>query len=249
MTGSWAVQGVKAHEYKKFKVRDEAWPPRFTKLELVFGETRLAFCDPRRLGRLWLRTGDPFAQAPWSALAPDPITDPISVETAERVFATKGCTIKSLLLDQQALVAGVGNWIADEVLYQARVHPEAACSSLSRAQVIAVHGSLLGIVRLAVSVGADSSQFPKDWLFHYRWGKGQSGAGAVHEVPGVGRIKFIDVGGRTTAFLPSLQLKGAAHATAKSSKRACAPATEPKKGKAAPPNAARLGREAKRAKP
>jgi len=36
-----------------------------------------------------------------------------------------------VLLDQGKLVCGVGNWVADEVLYQAGVLPSAACNTLS----------------------------------------------------------------------------------------------------------------------
>ena len=52
MTGAFVVRGVAAARYKSFKVEEESWPPRFTKLELVLDGARVAFCDPRRLGRL-----------------------------------------------------------------------------------------------------------------------------------------------------------------------------------------------------
>ena len=32
-----------------------------------------------------------------------------------------GTNVKSVLLDQEKLVSGVGNWVADEVLYQAGI--------------------------------------------------------------------------------------------------------------------------------
>ena len=151
MTGSWVVFGVKAIQYKSTKVHDAEWPPRFCKLELELDKTtRLAFCDPRRLGRLRLRRGDYTAQKPWCCLAPDPITDPIPLERALEACAQKACPIKALLLDQNALVSGVGNWIADEVLYQAKVHPESTCASLSHAQVGAIYAALMKIVRFAV---------------------------------------------------------------------------------------------------
>ena len=58
-------------------MHDEAWPPRFTKLELQFeAGNALAFCDPRRLGRLRLRA-DPQNEEPWRSLAPDPLIVPI----------------------------------------------------------------------------------------------------------------------------------------------------------------------------
>ena len=41
--------------------------------------------------------------------------------------------IKAVLLDQ-AFAAGIGNWIADEVLYQARIAPKRRASTLSSAE-------------------------------------------------------------------------------------------------------------------
>jgi formamidopyrimidine-DNA glycosylase len=253
MTGAFVVRGVAPLQYQEFKVRDETWPPRFTKLELAFGETRLAFCDPRRLGRLRLRVS-PETEEPLASLAPDPLLHPISVARCVEVLRAKGCTVKALLLDQAALVSGVGNWcarhrpspsplsrscsrrgatasagrmapaawrhpldaydaplarvfrVADEVLFHAGIHPEATCSSLSDAQIGALHASLLHIVGDAVRANADARKFPPDWLFHYRWGKGARGT----SVPGPrgGSITFLTVGGRTSAVVLSRQRKG-----------------------------------------
>lgn len=35
----------------------------------------------------------------------------------------------------QSFLAGVGNWVADEVLYQARIHPEQRADALTEEQV------------------------------------------------------------------------------------------------------------------
>ena len=212
MTGAFVIEGVRPLEYQEFKVHDEAWPPRFTKLELVFrgasasAPTRLAFCDPRRLGRLRLRA-DPLTQEPWSALAPDPLLEPVSVARCVAALGAKGCTIKSLLLDQAALVSGVGNWVADEVLFHAAIHPEATCHSLSVRQVEALHAALLMVVNVATGANAAAAAFPEDWLFHYRWGKG-GGGGARVPGPHGGPITFLTVGGRTSAVVLSRQRKG-----------------------------------------
>ena len=56
MTGSLVLQDTAATPYKNFTVDESQWPPRFTKLELEFDQgPPLAFCDPRRFGRLRLR--------------------------------------------------------------------------------------------------------------------------------------------------------------------------------------------------
>ncbi len=205
MTGSFVVRGVAPLAYQEFKVHDEQWPPRFTKLELGFsGDARLAFCDPRRIGRLRLRDS-PEEEEPWRSLAPDALTHPIGVNRALEACASCAGPIKSLLLDQEQLVSGVGNWVADEVLFQARLHPAASAASLSDHQVREMHRALNAVVREAVRCSADSKRFPTGWLFHYRWSKGRANGAAV---PGVGRIDFVQVGGRTSAVVSSVQRKG-----------------------------------------
>ena len=206
MTGAFVVRGVAALKYKEFAVRDEEWPPRFTKMELGFeAGTALAFCDPRRLGRIRLRA-DPIHEDPWKSLAPDPLVDTIELERWLRILGGKKCVVKALLLDQNTLVSGVGNWVADEVLFQAGIHPDSVCSSLSTAQAERLHASLLHVVSVAVSAGANAESFPVEWLFHYRWGKGAGGT----KVPGAqgGPITFLTSGGRTSAVVLSRQRKG-----------------------------------------
>ena len=237
MTGAFVIQGVAPMSYQEFKVHDDEWPPRFTKLELVFdgGAKRLAFCDPRRLGRLRLRA-EPELQDPWKALAPDALVEPVGRERAQEALRKTGAPIKALLLDQAKLTSGVGNWVADEVLFQAGIHPEATCNTLSEAQVGKLCDTLHDVVSTAVAVNAEAgsaltgsnvkewkshcSAFPEQWLFHYRWGKGGKSAVAP-KVPGPngGPITFITVGGRTSAVVVARQRKGELSAPAKKEKK------------------------------
>lgn len=69
----------------------------------------------------------------------------------------------------QSFCAGVGNWVADEVLWQARLHPEQLLSELQPQHVEALHAALQHVVQVAVAANADSSKFPEDWMFHIRW--------------------------------------------------------------------------------
>ena len=86
------------------------------------------------------------------------------------VFRSRSAVIKALLLDQ-TFAAGVGNWIADEVLYQARIDPRRRANALSAAEARRLRVKLKRIIETAVLVDADKSRFPRDWLFHQRWGR------------------------------------------------------------------------------
>jgi formamidopyrimidine-DNA glycosylase len=221
MTGSLAVKGVGRIQYVNAgEVDDSVWPPPFTKMEMdwMAGDggkggralgnkagalpssplLTLAFADPRRFGKVRL-VADPRAGLPKGR---DVLNDPPSVAELSTKLAKAGSKkIKPLLMDQ-AFLAGIGNWVADEVLWAARIHPEASAGSISDRQVAALSSSLRSVITLAVDARADDSRYPRSWIFHTRWGKT---AGAMVEGH---RISFIEVGGRTTAFVPGLQKKG-----------------------------------------
>mmetsp|Transcript_42402 Transcript_42402/g.76979 ORF Transcript_42402/g.76979 Transcript_42402/m.76979 type:complete len:327 (+) Transcript_42402:33-1013(+) len=213
MTGALVVEGAEKPTYKRFAV-DEAWPPRFTKLLLEFsGRKCVAFVDPRRFGRILLRS-DVLGTKPISTLAPDPVQELPSLEVFVEKMAASSMPVKGLLLNQEALVSGVGNWVADEVLFHAAIHPSTQASHLSHSQVKSLRQAVLKVCQRACAVGADSTRFPKNWLFHYRWDKPRSNEGgepkAPKKVPSVvmadGRqVIFQTVAGRTTAIVPSAQ--------------------------------------------
>ena len=52
---------------------------------------------------------------------------------------------------------------------------------------------------------ADSSKFPKEWLFKYRWAKGKKDA-EMKLADGT-KFVYLTVGGRTSAVVPSVQKK------------------------------------------
>lgn len=178
---------------------DEEGKPRFLKL-LLEGEGggRIAFTDGRRLGRLWL--GDnPETDRRVAQLGPDAFLELPPIAEFARVILKRKAPIKAVLLDQ-AVYSGIGNWIADEVLYAARIAPARIAQSLAGEEVEALHTAIRQILRFAVEVDADYERFPADWMFHVRWGGGK-GAQTI----GGRQIMRETVGGRTTAWVPEVQ--------------------------------------------
>jgi formamidopyrimidine-DNA glycosylase len=177
----------------------DAWPPRFTKLRLIFDDGgELVMTDARRLGRVRLRT-DPRAEPPISDLGFDALRGlPPPTRLAE-LLAARSAPIKAVLLDQ-SFAAGVGNWIADEVLYQARIAPRRRAQSLSPGETRRLRAALRSVVGAAVAARADSDRFPRTWLFHHRWGRRTGAVTARGE-----RIRHDTIAGRTTAWVPAVQ--------------------------------------------
>jgi formamidopyrimidine-DNA glycosylase len=175
----------------------EARPPH-AKLELVLDDgTALTYRNPRRIGHLrW--HADAAKAANVAALGPDPLLENPPLSFYREALAGRRAPIKSVLLDQ-TVFAGVGNWIADEVLYQARIAPRTSAADLDTRQIRVLRDKLQAILTLAVDVGADDTQFPKTWLFHHRWGKQAERTGRGEA------IVFETIGGRTAAWVPSRQ--------------------------------------------
>jgi formamidopyrimidine-DNA glycosylase len=179
--------------------RRAGWPPRFTKLELDLDDGgAVAMTDARRLGRIRLRC-DPRGEPPISRLGWDALHELPSASRFAALLGARGAPVKAVLLDQ-AFAAGVGNWIADEVLYQAGIAPQRRGSTLTRAETDRLRRAIRAVVGMAVRTGSDSDRFPRGWLFHYRWGRRADARDARGRV-----IRHATVGGRTTAWVPAAQ--------------------------------------------
>ena len=95
---------------------------------------------------------------------------------------------------------GVGNWMADEILWQAKLYPAMRAGDLSVHQQHDLWRVSRAICRTALkTIGADWSEPPKNWLIHRRWQK-------RGRCPRDGTLlDHGTVAGRTTAWCPVCQ--------------------------------------------
>lgn len=246
MTGMIQIKGQEPTWYRRRNkdLSAEVWPPpRFLKFIMHFSATdtepatQLAFLDARRLARIRLAR-EPLKEPPISELGFDPILSMPKLEEFKKMVLKRTCVVKALLLDQ-GFSAGVGNWVADEILYQSKIHPEQRANNLSEAQLELMYQNTKGVCETAVAVNADSSQFPTNWLFEYRWGKGQKTTAEMLLPSGeAAKIKWLTVGGRTSAIVEQVQIMPAeerskkaarADSTAKTNHSKSAPAKSRKR--------------------
>ncbi|HEY0943973.1 MAG TPA: hypothetical protein VGD81_01860, partial [Opitutaceae bacterium] len=115
--------------------------------------------------------------------------------------------IKAVLLMQERF-PGVGNWMADEILWRAAIHPKRAAGSLDPGEVKALWRECRNVCRQALEkiagVGSDlppdlNVNIPDSWLFHHRWEKG----GRCPKTGGP--LEHAYIGGRNTCWSPALQ--------------------------------------------
>jgi formamidopyrimidine-DNA glycosylase len=131
MTGRLLVDGTASIDRLEYSSnRDD---PAWVRFALGFdGGGRLEVVDPRRLGGVEL---DPDE----SRLGPDALA--VGPAELRRALAASRAPVKAWLLDQHR-IAGVGNLIADEVLWRAGIDPARPAGTLTPADARRLHRHL-----------------------------------------------------------------------------------------------------------
>ncbi|MGH6942955.1 MAG: Fpg/Nei family DNA glycosylase, partial [Geminicoccaceae bacterium] len=99
---------------------EEADDPKYDRVRFDFEDGHLAYVNRRMLGRVGL-ADDAGAFIRAQDLGPDALDPAFDRKALERALAGRRRDLKTLLMDQ-AVVAGIGNIYADEILFQARLH-------------------------------------------------------------------------------------------------------------------------------
>jgi formamidopyrimidine-DNA glycosylase len=181
MTGGLVVDGVQALD--RLRYGPGSFDDKWVRAGISFADGgSLLLHDPRRFGSLELAPDE-------SRLGPDALTA-TRVELGEALAG--GAPLKARLMDQRRL-AGVGNLLADEILWRAGLDP-ARRTPLTDAELRALHRALRSTLR---QLGR----------------RGGSHMGALMEQRRTGgrcpmdgaELRRATVGGRTTWWCPSHQ--------------------------------------------
>ncbi|MEM9026146.1 MAG: DNA-formamidopyrimidine glycosylase family protein [Verrucomicrobiota bacterium] len=170
------------------------------RLIITLESVELIFNDSRHFGRMKVVEDDQTLPSFWSVLPPDVRTDAFDFEYfKDHLSRRPRANVKALLLDQ-AVCPGVGNWMADEILWRARISPRRSIDSLSRHQPRPFFESIKEVTEDAMRVIApDWSDPPDSWLFNHRWKDGgicpKTSKALIRET----------IAGRTTCWSPAWQ--------------------------------------------
>jgi formamidopyrimidine-DNA glycosylase len=132
----WAQIGAERHRHDRVVVR------------LEDGELR--YRDQRKLQGVWLARDAEEAAAITGPLGPDAL-GLSSRQLRERLGGRRG-ELKAALMDQE-VIAGLGNILVDEILWQARIHPRRHVHDLCDREWDRLYRSLRRVVRQSVRAG------------------------------------------------------------------------------------------------
>lgn len=181
---------------------------------LTFADgSELVYNDMRGFGRFWLTQDGPEGLAQVSglnSLGLEPLDADFSVEYwQEKIKRRPRAMVKAALLDQ-TVVAGLGNIYADEVLFQAQVHPERPLGSLTESENQRLTQAMREI--LQASIEQRGTTF-RDYVDGNNEKGGYQESLRVFQKKGQpcpncqGEIQRIKVAGRSSYFCPHCQVK------------------------------------------
>ncbi|MFC6464588.1 DNA-formamidopyrimidine glycosylase [Marinilactibacillus sp. GCM10026970] len=113
----------------------------------------LRYLDVRKFGRISLIPRDTeLAHASIAKLGPEPVRETLVLETFKNQLLKRKKTIKATLLDQ-TVIAGIGNIYADEILFEAKIHPARMANTLIERELITLYEAILLVMGKAVKAG------------------------------------------------------------------------------------------------
>ena len=160
--------------------------PRWDRFAVEFEDgSRFALRDKRRLGRAVLNPD-------FSHVGPDAAG--VGREEFRRLIGTGRAPVKARLLDQR-WISGVGNLLADEILWQARLSPRRSVGTLSTEELDRLRRELRAAIRSAIRKGGAHT------------GRFISARGPDGACPRDGHapLERATIGGRTTYWCPVCQ--------------------------------------------
>ena len=222
LTGATLLTSAAAGKQMLFRASGDAWlgihlgltgelsvqPAAYTvakndHLVLVQRERALVFSDPRMFGRVQFHHG-PNAPAWWSEIAPPVLSDSFTPEAVAGFLRRHArAPLKSVLLLQERF-PGIGNWMADEILWRAALHPRRPAGSLTPAEIQTLHHEIRWVAKNALRLIGEAKtptlpEPPASWLFPHR-----EEAGGKCPLTGA-LLEREEIGGRTTCWSPARQ--------------------------------------------
>ncbi len=171
--------------------------PEYTKcLFLLDNGHQLMYISKRKLGKVEF-TKNLDAWIDKTGLGPDALE--ISEADFLSVFKESRSAIKSFLTNQ-SLMAGIGNIYADEILFQAGMHPKQKTNSFDPDDGKKLYGHMQEVLKKAIEKEADPAKLPDSYLIPKR----KQGA----KCPGCGgKVNSYTLSGRRGYFCPKCQKK------------------------------------------
>ena len=123
---------------------------RHDRVIFVTGAGELRYRDMRKLQGMTLARGRREEDRVLAGLGPDALD--VTPDQLDHMLEGRRAAIKAALIDQK-VIAGLGNLLADEVLWRAGIHPRRPARSLTARERRELHRQMRSVLRAAVRTG------------------------------------------------------------------------------------------------
>ena len=124
--------------------------PKYTTVEIDFiNKKKMCLVDYRKFGKVWIVTD---IESVVGHIGIEPLSKEFTSKEFMSMIAKRKGTLKPLLLNQQ-FIAGIGNYLADEILFRASLHPLRTADTLDQKEIKELYLSIRHIIRKSISFG------------------------------------------------------------------------------------------------
>ena len=124
--------------------------PKYTTVEIDFiNKKKMCLVDYRKFGKVWIVKD---IESVVGHIGIEPLSKEFTSKEFMSMIANRKGTLKPLLLNQQ-FIAGIGNYLADEILFRASLHPLRTADTLDKKEIKELYLSIRHIIRKSISFG------------------------------------------------------------------------------------------------
>jgi formamidopyrimidine-DNA glycosylase len=194
--GGWLVLHFgMTGDLKYYKREDKR--PEYVLVDFNFENGyHLAYVMTRKLGEVRIiRDVRKFIEA--RELGPDVMGDDFTFEQFEKLLAGRHGMVKPTLMNQ-GIMAGIGNVYSDEILFQARIHPETSVDVLGEEDLKNIYQKMNYVLKTAIEQQAIPDRYPDSFITKHR-DQGEKCPNCN------GKVERLRVSGRSAYYCSSCQ--------------------------------------------
>lgn len=210
MYGKWVKEKSGWKSVLPGPMRDDPGNRFIHLLFFLSNNKHLALCDMRKFASVVVLP-EKIVKEKLEKLGPEPFDKNFNIKKFSENIKRKTGKIKTVLMDQ-GVIAGIGNIYADEILWEAGVHPLKISSKLKESEIKKIYRAIKPVLKRAIKARGSS-------YIDYRDAQGKKGRyqemqnayglkGKKCKKRGCnGIIEKIVIGGRSAHFCPKHQTK------------------------------------------
>jgi formamidopyrimidine-DNA glycosylase len=122
-------------------------------------DTRLNLCDEEKMAKVYLvRTADAGVVPHYATQGVDILSAAFTESTFSALISRHRRKQVRVFINDHSILSAIGNAYADEILFEARIHPKTIVGTLSPAQASALHQAIISVIRGGAAAVREAAQ-------------------------------------------------------------------------------------------